>query len=118
MATKKEMTREERTKKEIARLTKVFGDLDGNKKITVDSLIRRAAFMTITIEDLEREINDRGEVFDTYQHGENQSGKKQSTEVQTHIAMTKNLSTVIRQLTELVPAEKKTKSKLAMLRDE
>ena len=53
-----------------------------------------------------------------YQNGENQKGTKQSDAVKTHIAMTKNLSTIIKQLTELVPPEKKEKSKLALLRDE
>lgn len=53
-----------------------------------------------------------------YQNGENQKGTKQSDAVKTHIAMTKNHAAIIKQLTDLVPPEKKKESKLQALRDE
>ena len=40
MATKKELTKEQKIKKEIARLKRVFKDLDKNKLQTVESLIK------------------------------------------------------------------------------
>ncbi len=53
-----------------------------------------------------------------YQNGENQKGTKQSDAVKTHIAMTKNHASIIKQLTDLVPPEKKKESRLQALRDE
>ena len=53
-----------------------------------------------------------------YQNGENQKGTKQRDAVKTHIAMTKNHAAIIKQLTDLVPPEKKKESKLQALRDE
>ena len=116
MATKKELTKEQKIKKEIARLKRVFKDLDKNKLQTVESLIKNAAWIEM-LEELQEIINDEGYVVE-YQNGENQKGTKQSDAVKTHIAMTKNHAAIIKQLTDLVPPEKKKESKLQALRDE
>ena len=79
--------------------------------------MERAAFLTVCLEDLEEIINQEG-YEDEYQNGENQKGTTQSNAVKTHIAMTRNLTVIMKQLDELVPPEKKEKSKLALLRDE
>lgn len=112
MATKKELTKEQKIKKEIARLKRVFKDLDKNKLQTVESLIKNAAFMAVSLEELQEIINAEGYVV------EYQKGTKQSDAVKTHIAMTKNHAAIIKQLTDLVPPEKKKESKLQALRDE
>lgn len=117
MATKKELTKEQKIKKEIARLKRVFKDLDKNKLQTVESLIKNAAFMAVSLEELQEIINAEGYVVE-YQNGENQKGTKQSDAVKIHIAMTKNHAAIIKQLTDLVPPEKKKESKLQALRDE
>ena len=117
MATKKELTKEQKIKKEIARLKRVFKDLDKNKLQTVESLIKNAAFMAVSLEELQEIINAEGYVVE-YQNGENQKGTTQSDAVKTHIAMTKNHAAIIKQLTDLVPPEKKKESKLQALRDE
>jgi ribosomal protein S8 len=117
MATKKELTKDQKIKREIARLRRVFKDLDKNKMQTVESLIRNAAFMAVSLEELQEIINRDGYIVE-YQNGENQHGTKQSDEVKTHIAMTKNHASIIKQLVDLVPPEKKKQSRLQALRDE
>ena len=114
MATKKELTKEQKIKKEIARLKRVFKDLDKNKLQTVESLIKNAAFMAVSLEELQEIINAEGYTVE-YQNGENQKGTKQSDAVKTHIAMTKNHASIIKQLTDLVPPEKKKESRLQAL---
>jgi len=114
---RKELTKEQKIRKEIARLHRVFKDLDGNKLQTVESLIRNAAFMAVSLEELQEIINEEGYIVE-YQNGENQYGTKQSDAVKTHIAMTKNHAAIIKQLSDLVPPEKKKDSKLQALRDE
>lgn len=116
-ATKKVISKDDKIKKEISRLKKVFADLDKNKLVTVNSLIQTAAFMAISLGELEEIINADGYITE-YQNGENQHGTKQSDEVKTHLAMTKNYSTVIKQLTDLVPPERRKDSKLAAMRAE
>lgn len=117
MATKKDLTKEEKIKKEYKRLLKIFANLEPGKLKTVDSLIRNAAFMSVSLDELQDIINAEGYVVE-YQNGANQSGTKQSDAVKTHIAMTKNHATIIKQLCDLVPPEKKKESKLQALRDE
>ena len=104
-------------RKEELRLKRAFKDLDKNKMSTVKQLISTAAFLSVTLRDLEEEINRNG-VTEEYQNGANQYGVKQSAAAVTHIAMTKNLTSIMKQLADLVPAEKKKKSRLQMLRDE
>ena len=108
-----EMTEKEKAiHQEKIRLGKVFEDLDGNKKKVAMQLIARAAFLSVTLEDLEDEINAIGTTTRT------ESGLKQHAAAATHIAMTKNLTSITKQLLDLVPAEKKKKSRLQELRDE
>lgn len=117
MATKKELTKDQKIKREITRLKLVFKDLDKNKLQTVDSLIKNAAFMAVSLEELQAIINEEGYVVE-YQNGENQKGTKQSDAVKMHVAMTKNHTAIIKQLADLAPPEKKKESKLQALRDE
>lgn len=113
----KEDERNAKIKKETNRLKRIFTDLDKNKKNIVISLIKNAAFMAITLDELQEEINRKGYVSE-YQNGENQKGIKKNAEVDIHISMTKNHAAIIKQLCELVPPEKKKKSKLQAMRDE
>lgn len=117
MATKKELTKDQKIKREYNRLRRIFRDLDKNKLQTVESLIKNAAFMAVSLEELQEIINEEGYTVE-YQNGANQSGTKQSDAVKTHIAMTKNHAAIIRQLCDLVPPEKKKESRLQALRDE
>ncbi len=117
MATKKEYTREEKVQREIKKFRKVFKDLDSNKMQVVTPLIENAAFMSVSLKELEAIINKDGYTSE-YQNGEHQKGTKQSDEVKTHIAMSKNLATAIKTLADIAPAKKGEKSRLQQLRDE
>lgn len=117
MATKKDLSKEDRIKREYNRLRRIFKDIGEGKFKTVESLIRNAAFMAVSLDELQEQINAEGYVVE-YQNGANQSGTKQSDAVKTHIAMTKNHAAIIKQLCDLVPPEKKKESRLQALRDE
>lgn len=117
MATRQDLTKDRKIKKEYNRLRRIFKDLDKNKLQTVESLMRNAAFMSVSLEELQDIINAEGYIVE-YQNGANQSGTKQSDAVKTHIAMTKNHASIIKQLCDLVPPEKKKESRLQALRDE
>ena len=108
-------TKETRIKKEKARLTELFADLEPNKKATCSALIDRAAFITVSLEDLEKLLNETGWV-EYYQNGETQSGYKKAAAADCHISLTKNLNAIIKQLLELVPAAQK-RSKLEELKN-
>lgn len=104
MATKKDLSTEERISNEVKRLNGIFRGMSNNTKKVVKTLIENAAFMTVTLEDLQDHINQFG-VISEYQNGQNQFGTKRSPEVDIHLAMTKNHTQIIKQLTELLPKE-------------
>ena len=105
MAKSKDLTKEERIKKELNRLKRIFKDLPKDRKDTVLSLIGNAAFMTVTLEDLQNAIN-KGGVISEYKNGENQFGTKKSPEVEVYNTMIKNHTAIIKQLADLLPDEK------------
>lgn len=102
-----------RVKREKARLEELFKDLEPNKLQTCMALIDRAAFITVSLEDIEAQLNETGWT-EYYQNGDKQSGWKKSAAADVHISLTKNLNTTIKQLLELVPPAKQ-RSKLEEL---
>lgn len=103
------VTRQTRISKEIKRLESLLNHLPADKIKTVKSLIENAAFMTITLEDLQDSMNKNG-VITEYQNGANQWGTKKSPEVEIYNTMIKNHLTVMKQLVELLPENETNKS--------
>jgi hypothetical protein len=98
------MDKDERIKTEIKRLKTIFSKMSVNTKKVTKSLIENAAFMAITLEDLQVHINKNGVTVE-YQNGENQHGTKRSPEVDVHLSMTKNHNQIMKQLVELIPKD-------------
>ena len=73
--------------------------------------------MSIELDELQATIEQEGWTSE-YQNGQNQWGTKKSPEAETYIALSKNYAATIKQLTDLVPAAKRKKSKLEALRNE
>lgn len=107
---KKELTIEQRIKKEVARLKRLYKDMEADTMNKVSSLIENAAFMTVTLKDLQETINKDGAVS-KYQNGENQWGTKKSPEVEIYNSMIKNHMGIMKQLTDLMPAIPKPEPK-------
>ena len=103
---KKKTDRESRIEAEKARLNGVLDGLDANKLAIAQSLVDRAAFIAISLQDLENDLNKNGWV-EEYQNGQNQHGLKKSAAAECHISLTKNLSTITKQLMEIAPAEQR-----------
>jgi len=102
--TKKQIEKEKRVLDETKRLTEVFKKIPLQSKKAVKSLISNAAFMTVTLEDLQDEINKVGTIS-RYQNGANQWGTKKSPEIEVYNSLIKNHSSIIKQLSDLLPAE-------------
>jgi malonyl CoA-acyl carrier protein transacylase len=104
MSDTQEKDRLKRIKREISRLNQLFKDIAPKKKKAVESLVKNAAFMAVTLEDLQEEINLNG-VTEKYQNGANQSGIKKSSAVEVYNTMIKNHVQVMKSLTDLIPKE-------------
>lgn len=105
---KQEKTKEQKIASEKRRLNGIFKELDENVKKTVKSLIEEAAFMAVSLTELQEKINEKG-YTEEYQNGANQKGVKKASEVEIYNTMIKNYMAVIKQLTNLLPKENKTK---------
>lgn len=97
-------TKIERIRAEVGKLKRQFSKLDARTKKTAESLVENAAFMIVTLEDLQSTINEKG-VISEYQNGENQWGTKKSPEVEIYNTMVKNHMAVMKQLTDLLPKQ-------------
>ena len=82
-------TKDKRIKNEIKRLNGIFKNLSEDKKKVAKSIIENVAFMTVTLEDLQQAINEKG-VVEEYRNGANQFGIKESSEVKIYNTMIKN----------------------------
>lgn len=100
--TNKDISKEERINKEIRRLKRIFKKMDDNTKKVTQSLVENAAFMAVTLEDLQETINREG-VVSEYQNGANQWGTKKSPEVEVYNTMIKHYMSIVKQLTDLLP---------------
>ncbi len=116
MAARKKKPKEQRIKEAKKELRKIFEELEENKRDLVTPLIEKAAFMSVELDDLQETIEQNGWTSE-YKNGENQYGTKKSPEAETYIALSKNYAAVIKQLTELVPAAKRKKSRLEAMKE-
>lgn len=89
-------------KAEKKKLEEIFSELDEKMKESVDSLIDEAAFMSASLYELRKIINEKG-YTEEYQNGANQKGIKKCSEVEIYNTMIKNYSSVVKQLTDLLP---------------
>lgn len=92
-------------KKEIKKINIIFKDLDRNVKKTVESLIQNAAYMAVTLRELQSTLNQNG-LISEYQNGENQWGTKKSPEVEIYNTMVKNYISAMKALNDFLPKEK------------
>jgi hypothetical protein len=86
---------------EYDRLMALFKKSPKNKLALARKLISRAAFLAVTIDELEKDITLNG-YEDEYQNGANQSGKKKSAAAELHVTYTKNLLAVMKQLDDML----------------
>ena len=101
-----EKERNNRIKEEIKRISFFFEELPENEMSIISPLIQNAAFMRVTLDDLQETIARDGPV-DHYQNGEHQSGTKQSAALQGYIALQKTYLQTVKSLAEYLPPEKK-----------
>lgn len=87
-------------KAEYERLLAVYKKAPKGKLSLARKLISRAAFLAVTIDNLEKEITRNG-YEEEYQNGANQSGMKKSVAADLHVSYTKNLLAMMKQLNDM-----------------
>ena len=102
---KKEITKAERISTEDKRLRKIYKDLKKDKIATVDGLIRRAAYMRITLEDMEIDLDTNGFVELFSQSEKTEPYERERPVARLYNTMNKNYQSIIKQLSDLLPKE-------------
>ena len=93
-------------KEEYDRIMAHYAELPENQMAIVEPLVQNAAFMKITLDDLQKSINADG-CSEEYMNGANQYGKKASADLQAYNSLIKNYNTVTERLGKLLPPEKR-----------
>ena len=102
------MSKEERISAKQAELMETLSDADAGKMKIVSDLVRQAAFMSVTLEDLAEVISEEG-VTEEYFNGQTQSGRKISSNAKMYASLISKYDTIISNLLKLVPASKEKK---------
>ena len=105
MVSKKELTKAERITKEERRLKKNYKDIHKDKSAIVEGLIRRAAFMRITLEDMEVDLDEKGFVELFSQSDTQEPYERERPVARQYQQMNKNYQSIIKQLSDLLPKE-------------
>ena len=101
------LEKQNRIKKEAARLRRLFSKIDKQKKSLVFATIDDVAFMTITMQDLRETIIREGTTVE-YKNGENQYGTKQSPDAQLYLQMSQKQTQAMKILVDCLPKTEKT----------
>lgn len=101
----KEIEKDAQIKKEIKKINALFKDLDKNTKKAVESLIQNAAYVSVTLKELQNTLNENGLTCE-YQNGENQWGTKKSPEIEIYNTMFKNFIGAMKAINDFIPKNK------------
>ena len=111
------MTKEERISAEFERITDFFKEIPPNQREFIEPLLQNAAFMKVTLEDLQAIVNAEG-VEDEYKNGANQYGTKPSAVIQAYNTMLKNYGALKLKLMALLPKQASVSRLQKMFDDE
>lgn len=102
MATKPEKTIEARVKTEVRRLNQIYKNMDPVRKAMAEGLVKRAAFMRVQLEDLERDLTEKGWT-ELFCQGNQEPYDRARPSGQSYNTLNSNYQKIIKQLDALMP---------------
>lgn len=99
------MSKDERIKKEITRLQKIFKNIRQDEYKSIEKLLENVAFMSVTLEDLMDIVNNEELVVETV--NASQSFLKENPALASYNKMYSNYIKGLQQLISLLPQENK-----------
>jgi hypothetical protein len=103
VAINEDLTKVERIKKEERRLRRIYKKIDKDNKAIIDGLIQRAAYMRVTLEDYEVDLDEKGYVELFSQSEKTDPYERERPVARLYNTMNKNYQSIIKQLSDLVP---------------
>lgn len=105
VATKKVLTREEQITKEKRRLNTIYKNIPKENKSIIEGLIQRAAYMRITLEWMEVDLDENGFVELFSQSEKTEPYERERPIARLYNTMNKNYQSIIKQLSDLIPKQ-------------
>lgn len=103
MVKKSKTVKDKRINDEESRLRSIYQNIDKESKEIIDGLIQRAAYMRITLEDWEKDIDQNG-YFEMFTQSEKTAPyERERPVIRLYNTMNKNYQSIISQLSGLVP---------------
>ena len=99
------LNKEALIKKEKAKLSRSYAKMELKRKKNAESMIASAAFMAVSLLELEYIIDKKG-YTEEYKNGANQSGVKKCSEVEVYNNMAKNYLAYMKQLDDMLLKDK------------
>jgi hypothetical protein len=106
MANKKEMTKDERVKKEIIRLNKIYKDLPRNTIQLVEGLIVQAARHRVDLDDAWLDMDEKGKVEMFSQSPNTEPYERERPVVRHYFQTDKQYQSALKQLDGYLPDDK------------
>lgn len=100
--------KEKEIKKEKSRLIKIYTGISDKKKRTIVGLIERAAFMRVSLAELEDDINENG-FTEPFSQGDQEPYLRKRPTADLYNTMNTSYQKIIKQLTDLLPKDAEVK---------
>ena len=101
---KKILSKEERIAKEKRRLNTIYKEIEERKKKTVEGLIERCAYMRVTLEDLEKDLDLNG-FTEKFSQGNQKPYDRKRPAAEIYQGMNTSYQKGIKQLSDLIPKD-------------
>ena len=105
--TKEAAPKSSRIRKEINRLNKIFVIKSDEEKAYLESLIKRAAFMRCNLEDMEKDLNEKGFTEMFTQSAQAPPYERERPMARMYNSLNKNYQTLMKQLSDFVDRTEK-----------
>ena len=100
--------REKRIKGEMTKLNRLLKEMPKDRARAAEGLARRIAFMTITLEDLESDINEFGTI-EPFSQTENIVYDRERPAARIYNSVVRNYASACKQFLDFLPDNDKTK---------
>lgn len=96
--------KDKKIKNEVDRLSKNYAEIDKKKRAIIRGLIQRAAFMRVTLNELEEDLNENG-FIEPFSQGDQTPYDRKRPAADLYNTMNANYQKIIKQMTDMLPKD-------------
>lgn len=109
----KKLSKDELISKEMQRLLRIYKDVPPEKVQVCRDLVQNAAFIAVSLRDLQQDINKNGWT-ETYDNGGGQTGRKLSAAAQQYTKLVGTYNQIAKTLIAQLPASERAAARTAV----